>query len=102
MLHANGVPRAVIRSACPRRLSQARNLLLNPTLIQELNVNQQSAYLVGQIVIFTDDPDLAARAANQIRQENLSSVIPNGTIEVSGHLLAWTSLPALRSIDSWQ
>lgn len=65
-------------------------------------MNQQPAYLVGQIVVFTDDPDLAARAANQIRQENLSSLIPNGTIVISGHHLAWTSLPALRSVDSWQ
>ena len=65
-------------------------------------MDHPSAILVGQIVVFTDDPELAVRAADEIRQANLAIQLPSGTVVVSGCPLAWTSLPALRRYDSWQ
>lgn len=44
---------------------------------------------LGQIVVFTDDSELAIQAANLVNQEDLAKQMPSGIIMASDHPVRW-------------
>lgn len=61
-----------------------------------------SPVLVDGVIVFTDNPELAARAAKIIADAHLPSSMPDGMIEVEGQRISWACETALRRYDAWQ